>query len=365
MNDGGGLITNIQSSFVCPQNGIYWVFFAVVWTGTTQANVTMLGTNLTSPPQILRLHTVFKFYDIISLASVQHLTAGQELTLFTDHVTYADKSMGSSWGGFRLDQLMVPLVVFETTSLSSSSFEAGVDIRFSFGYDWINDNKFVAERNGTYYFSASIKVRHYVKLMAYFEVNNKQFCTLQLFEDTHRGLDLASRGCLLSLKRDDIVQLTMFNYIDNHAALSYSEASFKGFFYSPVHLQHVAWSLHVNKAVGDYTGIMPFEQLLVATSNVWNTTSEAVIIPLSGTYFVEIVSTTDEDGTINMFLILNNAVTLMRLLFSSKVSYVTRSQQAVLHLKSGDRLEVTYMYCKMTGDNHQGISFQGFLLYPD
>ena len=70
---------------------------------------------------------------------------------------------------------------------------------------------------------------------------------------------------------------------------------------------------------------------------------------------------------IDMHLLVNGTSTLSVLRFTSNVKYVTRSRSAIVTLEKGDRLSVMSFYSDniMSGANHQGVSFQGLLLYPD
>ena len=100
-----------KNSFTCPQSGIYWFFYTILWTGTTEALYTFWGTDTSYPlPQINRLHVDYKNYDTLSRESIRYMNRGQKVTASTLFSTYATTTTGSSFGGFMLNSIMSPLV---------------------------------------------------------------------------------------------------------------------------------------------------------------------------------------------------------------------------------------------------------------
>ena len=100
-----------KKSFTCPQSGIYWFFYTILWTGKTEALYTFWGTDTAYPlPQINRLHVNYNNYDTLSRESIRNMNRGQKVTASTLFSTYATTTTGSSFGGFMLDSIMSPLV---------------------------------------------------------------------------------------------------------------------------------------------------------------------------------------------------------------------------------------------------------------
>ena len=366
-------------NFLCPQSGIYWFMYTVVLPGKTKANITMLGTNRTLPPQTVRQHENFPDDDVLSSSSILNLTRGQNLSMISEYPTKGTTETGSSWGAFVIDSLMSPLVLFEVAGLNSLSKCSYEIINFNMGNGWVNkENKFIANTEGVYYFSATIVVDIRQNIQAYFAVNNANFCTLVFFatKNTYHEynyIDTVSRGCLLYLQKNDKVAI-IFNEIKNDAV---KETYFRGFLYAPRHGIKISWSLHNNQTnvYSSQNTPIEFKKILFKPNNAsWNSHKKILTIATPGVYFLEIVGSSNNYSTrgwknsIDMCLSLNSYDYLSILKFTWDAKGVTRSRSVIAHLGKGDKVSVISLGKKtvyMSGHNNQGISFQGFLLYPD
>ena len=110
-NHGSGFDSHSMVRFTTPQRGYYWLFATVVWDGKTPAEFTLLSSDLSAPlPQILRNHTYYNNYDTNSRDFIRHLNTGQVITSSSLYNTFADSTIGTSWGGFMLDNILPQLV---------------------------------------------------------------------------------------------------------------------------------------------------------------------------------------------------------------------------------------------------------------
>ena len=150
------------TSFSCPVSGFYWLFYTVVFLGTTYTDFHVQGTNENPEPEIRRSHVTFNNYDTISGSHVSGLSNGQQLYVSSSYQTYANDTIGSSWGAFKLD--MSPLILFEVilpvpsdayTEYVSFSEPASINE----GNAWKSArSSFVAPCDGIFYFSLSLGV---------------------------------------------------------------------------------------------------------------------------------------------------------------------------------------------------------------
>ena len=360
------------SKFVSKQDGVYWLLLNIVSKETSHLNVTLQGVNQWPTPQLLRVRNASNKIDILSSSIVQNLTAGQRLALSSSHSTYADNShsAGSSWGGFKLDQLMSPLIVFEVSNYAQRFHGHFEIVRSNIGNGWSPEqNGFIAPIKGLYYFSATLLVQYGQNTSAHFTVNNKTFCTFYFAAKQSYIQDMNSRGCFLPVNAGDVIKLILSGYSNKPC-----NCSFRGFCYVPVHNKTIAWSVHRNFNAPDGTNDkLNFNKIIVNKDKIWhkhiqnnnNDHYNQLKIPVSGMYFIELVSTATNIGSIDMQLNILKNVTLLRLNFASRDGYVTRNRLAVIHLNKADILSISCSSSPMFSNYSDSISFQGFLLYPD
>ena len=384
VNDGNGFKGGSQgnhdyaSKFKSPSDGIYWFICTKFWDGKCHANLFMIGTDDYSRLQLMRIHTKFSNDDTISVSSVQNLTAGQELKIYTIYPTHTINLIGSSWGSFRLDSLMSDLVVFDVTLLKlADKSEIKYFENINIGNGWSQKtNSFVAATTGLYYFSASVGVRYHGK--AHFSINKKtsvhEYCAFQVSNAAEQGVDIASRGCLLKINARDSISFVISNSESNNIIYAFGITSFRGFFYNVIHKNSLPWSLHINGDVNvKVNEKLNFDVIHEDSHRLWDAASRELFISVSGKYFLEIVGTTSDEsltGSIDMCVIVNRSGTedkLLCLRFTSKFAGITRSRSAIVSLMEDDKLAVISLIGGrvMSGANGQAISFQGLLLYPD
>ena len=359
---------NIYSgqTFTCPKAGIYWLFFSIVWDGTTYANFSVQGTN--EPVlAIQRLHTVFNNYDTISRDKMFNLTINQQLIITSAFPTYADVTIGSSWGAFLLGDLMSPLIAFEVYASTTIQAQANCfdTVVFNYGNAWeISSQTFTAPVSGTYYFSLSIGVSANVD--GYNRIGSYDVCEIEMYDSSHNGIDLVSGACLINLTVSQTFTISWYSPSSGYDS-SYKQTSLRGFLYSPVHGKQIAWSVHSSDTVSGSGSAMHFPNVLVNTpAFIWQSSSNSLTVPVSGLYYMDITGqTSGNHGIIDMRLTLNSTVNLTRLYCASAVTFVTRSRSLMAHLLANSILAVAYDNVNLEGYGINGFGFQGFLIYPD
>ena len=372
VNYGNGFNETTGKTFTCPKTGLYWLFYTVVWNGQTFANFTVQGTNLVPIMSIRRLHTDYNNIDTISRDKILNLTLNRQLTVSSSYPIFGNSSFGSSWGAFFLENLMSSFIAFEVYKTTAVPLQSFYQTVFNYGNAWNNATQlFKAPQAGIYYFSISVGVLATTMGWNAFLVvpDNKYACSLEIYSKDHNGPDIISRGCLLQLALGQSLKIDWLFDTD----LSYSQTSFRGFLYSPISGIQVAWSVHNKNTVIGSGPAMSFPIVRVnVPSSVWQISSNSILIPVSGLYYVEMVGETNTaSAQIDMRLTLNNSITLARLYFGSSSNYVTRSLPAILHLQVNSLLSVAYYSVSLYGgydgfyDYGGSLSFQGFLVYPD
>ena len=108
----------------------------------------------------------------------------------------------------------------------------------------------------------------------------QQYCQSTIGDESHNGLEFASRGCLVQLKNGDTIQFYQDNYMQeenyNYNDVSYQETAFRGFLYSPSHQISIAWSVHIDGSVSVAGDRLVFSELLVNVGNCWRADNNQV-----------------------------------------------------------------------------------------
>lgn len=252
-------------------------------------------------------------------------------------------------------------ILFEVYK-SSGTFSGTFDkVLYNIGNGWVvNNNNFKAPQTGLYYLSYSAGGLGTGTKM-FLRVGSNYYCENDMYEAIS-GMDMISRGCFLSLNSANTV--TVYTLVNGDS--TYGEASFKGFLYSPLAGNPVAWSVHTSSYLNPFNGIIPYNLVFVNTPNtVWRSSTYTAVIPATGTgiYYMEIVSYSMQGG-IDMEIMLNGNTLLTRLLLAFWSRATTRSRSTLAHLNGADQLHVMCYNCHMDGAGYTAISFQGFLLFP-
>jgi hypothetical protein len=213
---------------------------------------------------------------------------------------------------------------------------------------------FMAPVTGTYYFSYSSGSIGNVWLNII--VGSTQYCDNEIYVSHGNGLDVASRGCLLALTAGSTAKMYVYQ------PASSGMSTFRGFLYSPAQGDSVAWSVHASGIFSIANGPVPFDTVVVNSGLVWQAASYTVSIPVTGTYYIELVGQ-PYSGYMDMRLTQNGANVLSRLWTGYSARWLTRSRSILAVLSAGDTLVVNCVNCALTGDGHGGLSLQGVLLF--
>jgi hypothetical protein len=186
-------------------------------------------------------------------------------------------------------------------------------------------------------------------------------CDNVVWETTHAGIDVASRGCLIRMAAGTKLAPNLHS---TQGTSSYGESTIRGYLYSPAQGVQVAWSVHNSDNPISVNGQVtyPIVNVNVGPTSPWQATTNTVIIPTSGYYYIEVASET-KPGPADMRVVLNGAVTISRVLLGFSADWVGRSRSVLMQLHTGDQLVVTCTSCTISGDGNQGVSFMGVLLY--
>lgn len=365
-NYGSGM-DSTGSTFTAPASGAYWLLYTVLFDGSwVKANITIQGTTQTPTPAIVKKHMSYYGFDVMSRNQIISLTAGQQLKVYTVYSTYADSTCGSSFGAFMLDGLMSPLIMFDVYCSRNSGGQTPVFdvISYNYGNGWSNCSQaFIAPQAGIYYFGISAGVLQSPNsVTGDFQVSGAavHYCLFDL-DNNHNGLDLISRGCLLPLNASDVVSVHWrYSGIDT----SYGETSLRGFLYSPIHGQQVAWSLH-NYGYVAPAAVVTYGKVLF-TKNCTYTAGGVVKVKVTGFYYMEVVAHVISNGGVMTLVTYDGGKMLNRLYFAnSTVPFITRSVPFMAHLNTSSFVQTLNQGSALDGNNNGGISFHGFLLYPD
>lgn len=130
----------------------------------------------------------------------------------------------------------------------------------------------------------------------------------------------------------------------------------------------VAWSVHNDGRMEGSGARIPYPIVYInLPPSVWDVDGSNAIMPVDGTYYMEIIGELDcmVPSTMDMRLMLNEQVILARVVFGHPSFYVSRGRSIIVHLTAGSMLTVAYENSQVGGGTKSGLSFMGFLLMPD
>lgn len=144
------------------------------------------------------------------------------------------------------------------------------------------------------------------------------YCQTIIGDDTHSGIDLASRGCLIQLNMSDTIQFYQFNYeVGNYYVYtdtSYGQTSIRGFLYTPSHGNPVAWSVYNSDGISGSGTSLLFPGVLVnagSPSLPWQPNNNQVLVDIAF-LFTQIDRIQYEFiRVVNFFIILNDLFNLI------------------------------------------------------
>ena len=366
----GGNFNYQVNKFSTPQHGLYW-FHLRAWSNeNSMVDYSMKGIN--GMPSIGVLRTQPKTgTDAPSRDDLRWLIKRTALYITSPTTPIGDTYVNamSTWIGFKIDDLMDPLIAFnvyqdQTIMTPSSPLPVPfTNIVLNEGNGWNSSSyKFVVPVTGVYIFSYSTASTAGVPSLFNLVIDNNILYNAEISDTAHPGIVSSSRSVPVSVIQGQSVWITG-NGKQSYGN-QYQLSSFKGFLYSPVHKINVVWSVHTTTAgncIWNNLNI-PFALIHVNIGNAWQSGQSQVVIPVAGIYYVSIAATSTSSNGIEPFVCVNGifygntgvSAGLMN-------SQVTREGAFLFQLSVGDTVaqkDITSCYTSYT-------SFSGFLLYPN
>ena len=341
--------------------------------------------NSSTSPNLILTHTIFDGELVTSRDDIQFISEGQRLYISTNYPLYSDGMKQTSWSGFRLDDLMDPLVLFRSARTSSFLYTNSLvqldKLLINFGDGWDTCNSvFIAPKSGIYYFSWSSASQpntvHEVLLQINGNTYGSSYGRSMIYGGYYDGIDTSSQSVLVKLNTGDVAKL--FNSYGPIYSDSNYQLSFTGFLYEPVHSQKIAWTLTYPAGIATHIygyAKLDFPTVFLNEGSAWNSSLSILRIPVSGTYFLKIAGVANPPSPhayntkFNIIVSLNgrplmNVMEKMNPLIRTTYNNV-RSRSLVTTLKQDDELiaEIPsgYAATSFTYD----IMFLGFLIQPE
>lgn len=349
-------------TFTAPKPGYYWFFFAITvddskahhYQLTVRDQDFVLG-------QIRYRQVRASKFDTIVDSKAAYLNAGDKVEMKS-----TDANPSVSWGGYMFDNATSSLC-FQAKS-SEPNFGSLSNV-YALEEGW-NEAKqvFKVPRDGIYYFSFTVAIPRTqpiwpgILVWHYKSDTSSEKCRASFSSKYHDRSDTLSSGCLLELVKNDEIKLLIRG--------DHGHVNFQGFFHTPSEGEHVvAWSVSSGPCVVEKDHLIHFKfvEMNVGGCLSASSTTQAVI-PVSGTYFLELVGTSQSGNPVSVQLVRNSntdsAIVTLRFMRRSN-SETTRSVSAIETLNAKDFLTIQYADGHQQGDsfNVKELTFMGLLLY--
>lgn len=293
---------NVNSAFnvttqLVPDSGVFWFQLAAGVPANSGAYMQLQDQS----PTIFSNNTAFPYECMVAdaiqnISSVTPIRASSQTTLNG----YQNRYVGTSLAGFRLDNIMSSLICFAVQlSQDIPGCDGGTLVAFdrvlmNIGGGWnTTPFTFKAPIAGIYYISFATSSADTTRAMMSVRVNGATNGTVCMCDMSHNGVQVARGALLLQLTTTDVV--TFVNPDSNIAVRGSPEGltSAQGFLYAPtLDISSVAWSV-VKTGPGKFTNssvALQYDTAVVNTNNVFNLTASHVIIPVDGTYLVDLTA---------------------------------------------------------------------------
>ena len=255
---GDGFNESNANLFTCPDNGVFWFFYTCV---ARDLEIFMfINTTNDVALSVLQVEPT-SFLQTESRSAIFKLTTNKQLMLLSHFPIYADINIASSWGAFRIDNIMFPLVAFDVraiTNFTLSMQHVNVqfeEIRVNEGKGWLH-NHFYAPFDGLYYFNIEVSIiarrdAHKYAFIAYL-VDGKfsESCLIPFAEATayNNGHRQTGRSCFIKLSAGELIHFVL-QYVLSTTKGPFSAKdtsltiTFRGLLYSPLNGHTVAWQV--------------------------------------------------------------------------------------------------------------------------
>lgn len=375
--DTVGGFNSAKTIYTVQTAGFYFIHMSAGVPASTPLNYALH--NASSTPNLILTHTTFNGELVTSRDDVQYINEGKELYISTEYPLFSDSLLQTSWSGFRLNDIMNPLIVFRAArtspyyAINSDVLLDKLIINVGQGWDSCN-SQFVAPQRGIYYFSWSAATVPNNIFVLWLDYNNKSSSIeLILAAGYYNGSDTSSHSVLLQLETGDIVKLYLsYTTTGLHSSENY-QISFIGFLYEPSHGNKVAWSLGFPSMPGNYSNFfgpadVTFTHVFVNEGKAWNTTTSVLKIPLDGIYFLKISGVPyPYTYKFNMIMLLNGQplFNVMEKFDDVRTNfYNLRSRGFVKRLQAHDELKVSVPSGYNAASDTFELIFTGFLISP-
>lgn len=374
-------------SLTVTQESLYWFHLSVGVPANSAANLIINGLNDTIG--IAKYDDHFP-EDQVTIDGMQWVAAGTQLSLNNKIVAFSSNSLPqTAWIGLRLDTLVDTLVAFYVVSTQTyilptkGSVMPYDKVIVNEGSGWNSaSNQFVAPVSGNYFVSygvATLRGCCYWQALLDLRVDAAYVFLLSIYEQAYRvNVTTARASLMVRMQAGQALYTTIDSsgnpciYGDNNG-----QTYIQGFLYSPRLTPAVAWSVGCTTfAFYGPLSVVPFDYIAVnvgVPSLPWIPGSNQVVIPVSGTYLIDLTmylgercapTCSNPDERVQV-LLNGNIIIELQLYVAGFDNCISRSRATLLHLNIGDHLHVTvptvgsYFY---TITNFPIDAFTGFLV---
>ena len=251
--------------------------------------------NASSTPNILLTHTAFDGELVISRQDMQFINESQVLYISSNYSLYSDGLRQTTWSGFKLDDLMTPLILFSVVRTTSYGIGYSVvpfeKVLINVGQRWNTcNNQFFVPRSGMYVLALSSASVPNATHSLYKRINDINMARMLIYGGNFDGIDISSHVLLLPLNADDLVKIFLFSSGPVYSDDNYQTA-FSGFLYEPVYGQSVTWCLSFPFDAAIYLYGPPsvnFTTILLNNGEAWNANLALLQISMSRTYYLQL-----------------------------------------------------------------------------
>ena len=359
----------VVNKFYVPEKSLYWFQLSVGIPAGSTASYQLNG--LTNSVAISSTATMYP-KDRLTIDSLQWVEPYTALSVSTNKELYSSRAFETSFLGIRLDKILNSCLVAFAVKISEPVTAALGTVNFNQvlvnegnAYD-TQRNVFTAPADGAYFLTMTSR------LLLYLKVNNELKLVICVCDDIHgSAITPARASVMLSLQKNDVVQIT--GPTSYSSALDAGSASFQGFLYNPKGGVKVAWSVAKTVSGNNFAGpidYMPYNIVYTNINSAWKTDSNKVIIPVTGTYVVDLYSYLCGkgwigDGNSEQNVLLNGQPIIVNKL--SPITFnncVSRSSSTIVYLFEGDELRVKIPTAGgFYADDQRMQTFSGFLLH--
>ena len=363
----------IENTFSVSQPSLYWFHLCV---GVPANTTTYNRLNGLSYPTVIYSTAAVYPMDRLCVDTLQWVDPAVPLTVSNNQSLFSSSNLEIAWLGFRLDNTLSPLIAFDvqlTYDYATDSSTEDLVVNFNrvilnLGNSYhISNNTFIVPLSGAYFFS--ITTPNKIQMT----VNNQSMLAVCVCDDKHGEAIGSGRGSVMvSLNKDDAVRAMVMHTGLNVTGNPYGLTSFRGFLYSPLFQLQTAWSV-ARSVLQSYSGpinYLPHNIVFTNINEPWRSTLNKVIIPITGTYFIDLTSYLcgsgwGGDGNCEMNVMLNgNPIVVTRLSVATFSNCISRSRSTIVKLLKDDELWVNIPTVGLYyNDDRRMQTFTGFLLY--